>query len=79
LLPPNREPVSQLIDGPKIQAGANFANGDIHKVFPVRRPKDHAQLPSAVQNFVGAQMAFANEPVELVNGKYCGGRIVDRC
>jgi hypothetical protein len=59
---------------------AYFGENEIHEVFPIRRPEDHAQLTKSVGYILVVQIPFAcqsQETMELVNGEHCGRRIVD--
>jgi hypothetical protein len=62
-------------------SGADLAECEVHKIFPIGSTENHAQLPGFVQYFVGAQLTLADHsqhPMELVNREYARRRIVDR-
>ena len=62
-------------------AGADLAECEMQKIFPIGCPENQAQLPGWVQYFIGAQVTLTDRPqhpIELIDREYTGRRIVDR-
>jgi hypothetical protein len=60
---------------------ANFPESKLYEIVPIRRRENHPQPSRAVDNLLIVQMPSANspqQPMNLVNGKHRGRRIVDR-
>src|SRR5437764_2318221 len=62
-------------------AVSDLAEGEIHKIVPVRCSENQAKLPGFIQQFVSAQVALANRSqhaMKLIHREHSRGRIVDR-